>query len=235
MEKSKFLEYFKVFESKGVNLEELYPKLLTYVKLLQEWNEKINLTSIIEDEDIFIKHFYDSLLPSLYFDTNDRLLADIGSGAGFPGAVLALAYPSLKVTLIDATQKKFLFLNELKDTLQIENLSFYVGRVELIKDLRTHFDYVISRGFASTRIQIEVGTPLLKRNGLNIAMKSLKAEQEDTEAKPTMKKMYVSFVEKHKDYLPISGDLRATYIYKKDKDTANKYPRAWSLIISKSL
>lgn len=235
MEKSKYLELFKVFKDNGVDIDSLYDKLLLYAKLLKEWNEKINLTSIVEEDEVFIKHFYDSLIPTLYMNLYNKKLVDIGSGAGFPGAVIALAYPNVEVTLVDATKKKFLFLEEIKEKLGISNLSFYVQRVELIKDKREYFDFCIARGFASTRIQIEVGTPLVRKGGEIVAMKSLKAEEDDTEAKKTMKKMFVSFKEKHKDMLPEVDQVRATYIYKKNKETPRRYPRAWSLITTKSL
>ncbi|MBQ2070188.1 MAG: 16S rRNA (guanine(527)-N(7))-methyltransferase RsmG, partial [Bacilli bacterium] len=99
-------------------------KLRTYAALLKEWNEKINLTSIVEEDDVAEKHFLDSLLPAKSFDFSNRKVADVGSGAGFPGAVIAIAFPSAKVTLIDATKKKFAFLQTVKDELQLENLEF---------------------------------------------------------------------------------------------------------------
>lgn len=235
MEKSEYLKMFEIFKSKGVDIDSLYDKLFLYASLLKEWNEKINLTSITEVNDVFVKHFYDSLLPTLYMDLDGKKLVDIGSGAGFPGAVIALAYPKCDVTLVDATKKKFLFLEEIKNKLGINNLSFYVQRVELIKDKREYFDYCIARGFASTRIQIEVGTPLVKVGGEIVAMKSIKAEEEDSEAAKTKKKMFVNFKEKHKDILPITLDIRATYFYKKYRVTPRYYPRAWSLISTKSL
>ena len=135
--------------------------LRRYCALLQEWNEKMNLTSITEEHEVIEKHFYDSLLVAKTLSFDGRKVADVGSGAGFPGAVIALAFPKAKVTLIDATRKKFAFLQAVKDELHLDNLEFLVGRVEDLKDHRESFDVVISRGFAALRVFAEVGTPLL--------------------------------------------------------------------------
>ncbi|MCI5940612.1 16S rRNA (guanine(527)-N(7))-methyltransferase RsmG, partial [bacterium] len=150
-------ELKKAFEGTQVVIgDELISLLRTYAALLAEWNEKMNLTAITEEPIVIEKHFMDSLLIAKDFVFAGKKIADIGSGAGFPGVVLALAFPSCHVTLIDATKKKFLFLQELKEKLGIGNIAFHVGRVEDMKAERDTFDIVTARGFAAMNIFLEV-------------------------------------------------------------------------------
>ena len=209
--------------------DEQIAKLHCYAELLREWNEKMNLTSIVMEEEVIEKHFYDSLLVGKGFSFNNRKVADVGSGAGFPGAVIALAYPSASVALIDATKKKFLFLEEIKRELDLKNMSFLQGRVEDLKDYRESFDAVISRGFAALRVFAEVGTPLLYVTGTLIAMKGPNAQQELDEAQGIISKLHLRLRSTQQDELP-SHDKRITYFFAKDDHTAKKYPRRWDEI-----
>ena len=204
-------------------------RLKKYCVLLQEWNEKINLTSIVDEEGVVEKHFLDSLLPAKSFDFSNRKVADVGSGAGFPGAVIAIAFPSAKVTLIDATKKKFAFLQTVKDELQLENLEFLVGRVEDLSAYRESFDVVISRGFAALRVFAEVGTPLVYVTGTLIAMKGPSAEEELEEAKNILGKLHLRLRSSQRDELPTAG-VRITYFFAKDARTSNRFPRRWDEI-----
>ena len=116
-----------VLSGEGINLSEVFfPKLKVYAELLSEWNEKMNLTAITDPETVYEKHFLDCLLLLKNRDLNNKEICDLGSGAGFPGMLLALAVPSAKITLVDATRKKFLFLEEVPKALQIPNVEFHI-------------------------------------------------------------------------------------------------------------
>lgn len=221
------VEYCKGF---GLVLDErVISGLRKYCALLQEWNQKMNLTSIVEEGQVIEKHFLDSLLVAKSYRFDGRKVADVGSGAGFPGAVIALAFPKAKVTLIDATKKKFAFLETLKKELQLDNLSFLCDRVEELTAYRESFDAVISRGFASLRVFAEVGTPLLYVTGTLIAMKGRSAEEELEDAANIIAKLHLRLRSTEEGELP-SGDKRINYFFAKDDHTSKKYPRRWDEI-----
>ena len=209
--------------------EEQIEAFRRYAALLKEWNEKMNLTSIVEEEAVIEKHFYDSLLAGKSLSLKNRKIADVGSGAGFPGLALAIAYPSAKVTLIDATKKKFVFLEEVKNQLHLENVSFLLGRVEDLHAYRESFDVVISRGFASLRVFAEVGAPLVYITGTLIAMKGPNVDEEIAEAKNILSKLSLRLKTRQEDTLP-SGDGRVTLYYAKDAATPKRFPRRWDEI-----
>ena len=230
------LEEFRLaLQAKGLSLNaEKLAKFKEYARLLKEWNEKINLTSIVEEEEVIEKHFLDSALPFLGFDLKGKKVLDIGSGAGFPGMVIALLFDEAEVHLLDATKKKFLFLEEVQKTLQIPNVFFEIGRVEERKDLRESFDFVTARGFAATRVFLEVGAPLCKVKGTLLAMKSRRGEEEYAEARPAMKKLGL-ILEDIKSYELPSGEVRNNYRFGKAKPTDPRYPRDWATIMRKPL
>ena len=210
-------------------------KLRTYAALLKEWNEKINLTSIVEEDDVAEKHFLDSLLPCALTDFSNKKIVDIGSGAGFPGMVIALAFPTSQVTLVDSTQKKFLFLEEVKKTLQIGNVFFKIGRVEDMKAEKQSFDLVTSRGFSSLPTFLEVGAPLCKIDGQLIAMRGSKGKEELKESSNAMEILGLRYERKQATTLPSNGDIRLNYLLRKYKPTSSKYPREWAKIIKHPL
>lgn len=230
------IEEFRLhLQAKGLSLTaDKLAKLKEYARLLKEWNEKMNLTSIVEEEEVIEKHFLDSVLPFLGFDLKGKKILDIGSGAGFPGMVLALLFEEAEVHLLDATKKKFLFLEEVQKTLQIPNVHFEIGRVEEMKNLRDSFDFVTARGFALTRIFLEVAAPLAKRKGTLIAMKSRRGEEEYEEAKPAMKKLGL-VLEDVKSYELPCGEVRNNYRFGKIRPTDPRYPRPWATILKKPL
>ena len=220
----------------GVDLPDLdIDKLRTYAALLKEWNEKINLTSIVEEDDVAEKHFLDSLLPCALTDFSNKIIVDIGSGAGFPGMVIALAFPTSQVTLVDSTQKKFLFLEEVKKTLQIGNVFFKIGRVEDMKAEKQSFDLVTSRGFSSLPTFLEVGAPLCKIDGQLIAMRGSKGKEELKESSNAMEILGLRYERKQATTLPSNGDIRLNYLLRKYKPTSSKYPREWAKIIKHPL
>lgn len=205
-----------------------------YAELLKEWNQKMNLTSIVEFEDVVEKHFYDCIIPAKTLSFHHKKCLDIGSGAGFPGMVFAILYPDMEVTLVDATQKKFLFLEEVKKQLGLTNVLFHVGRVEEMRKHRESYDIVTSRGFAALRILLEVAAPLIKVGGTIIAMKSQRGEEELKEAYGTIVKLKLKEVNLQRATLP-NGDIRLNYLFQKTEKTDGRYPRPWAVIIKKPL
>ncbi len=228
-------EMKKLLEGSEVTVSDaLIESLKTYASLLKEWNEKMNLTAIVDEPLVVEKHFYDSLLIAKNMDFAGKNIADIGSGAGFPGMVIALAFPDAKITLIDSTKKKFLFLEEVKAKLGIKNVFFHAGRVEDMKKERASFDIVTARGFAAMNIFLEVASPLAKKGGILIAMKSLKGEEELVKSKFAIHKLGLAKLSTQKDVLP-DGEIRLNYYFEKKETTPNIYPRPWAEILKKPL
>ena len=219
----------------GIELTEAQLKQFDlYADLLKEWNEKMNLTSITEKEEVIEKHFYDCIIPAKTMSFHGKKLLDIGSGAGFPGMVFAILYPDMQIVLADATQKKFKFLEEVRSRLGLQNVTFHVGRVEEMRKQRESFDIVTSRGFASLRILLEVAAPLIKVSGTIIAMKSQRGEEELKEAYGTIVKLKLKEVNLQRATLP-NGDIRLNYLFQKLEKTDTRYPRPWAVIIKKPL
>jgi 16S rRNA (guanine527-N7)-methyltransferase len=147
---------------------------------LGRWNLKMNLTAINNPLDVAVKHYLDSIIPSVFIKAGDSLL-DIGSGGGFPGIPLKIIMPSLALTMMDATRKKVSFLNHVIRTLQLKNICALHARLEdLIKDENNHqaFDVITCRAFSSLRHFVRESLPLLKPDGMLIALKGREAEDE---------------------------------------------------------
>ena len=167
MNKEEFIE-----ELKKINIElskEKLEKLDKFYNLLVEWNKKINLTRIITEEEVYLKHFYDSLIIAKVVDLNKvDTLCDVGTGAGFPGIVLKIVYPNLKVTLIDAILKRVKYLNEIIKELELENIEATHVRGE---DHKEKYDVVTARAVANIEKLLTYTMHLVKDNGVFIAMK----------------------------------------------------------------
>ena len=149
--------------------EEKLAKLNKFYKLLVEWNSKINLTRIIEEQEVYLKHFYDSLTITKVIDLNKvETLCDVGTGAGFPGIVLKIFYPNLKVTLIDSLEKRIKYLNDVIEKLNLENIKAIHSRGEAYQG---SFDIVTSRAVANIEKLVTYTMHLVKKNGKFIAMK----------------------------------------------------------------
>lgn len=223
-------ELVSYLSEKGVSVSAQQCEALSrYAALLKEWNEKMNLTSIVEEPEVIEKHFLDSALACVDYSYAGRKVIDIGSGAGFPGAVIALLFPTSSVTLLDATKKKFDFLQAVKDELHLDNLNFLAGRVEDMKQQRESFDVAISRGFASLRVFAEVAAPLLYVTGTLVAMKGPNGDAEVEEAKNILRKLSLRLKKKNEFVLP-NGDRRINYYFAKDAATPKRFPRRWDEI-----
>jgi len=161
-------EFIKELEKLNIFLnEDQLLKLDKFYNLLISWNEKINLTRIISKEDVYLKHFYDSLTLIKEVDlTTDLTLCDVGTGAGFPGIVLKIVFPNLKITLIDALQKRINYLNEIIKELELSDIIAIHARSEdYARKNYEKFDIVTARAVANLRILSEICIPMVKVNG----------------------------------------------------------------------
>ena len=201
-------------------------KLNQFYELLISWNQKMNLTRITEKEDVYLKHFYDSLTLSKVIDLNqDLTLCDVGSGAGFPGIVLKICFPNLKITLLDSLQKRVNYLNEIIKELDLKNIEAIHTRAEdYAKQNREKFDIVTARAVANLKILSELCIPMVKVNGLFIAMKA-NIEEEIENSTEILKKLDSKIEKIETFYLPIENSIRNIVMIQKQKPTNNLYPR----------
>lgn len=200
-----------------------------YYKLLVEWNEKVNLTAITEKDDVFLKHFYDSITASFYFSFEDvKSVCDIGAGAGFPSIPLKICYPHLKITIVDSLKKRINFLEQLKETLQLDHVDIIHSRAEDIgqnKKYRENFDVVTARAVARLSVLSEYCLPLCKVDGTFIALKGANSNEELVDAKKAVKTLGGEVVNNNTFSLPIENSERSIIVIKKIKKTAKTYPR----------
>ena len=200
-----------------------------YFELLVEWNEKINLTAITDKEEVYLKHFYDSIAPILQgLIPNETIkLLDIGAGAGFPSLPMKILYPQLDVTIIDSLNKRINFLQLLAQELDLDNVHFYHGRAEDLaqdKNFRAQYDFVTARAVARMQVLSELTIPYLKVGGKLLALKASNAPEELLEAKNALNLLF-SKVEDNLSYVLPNGDPRYITVVEKKKETPNKYPR----------
>ncbi|RKV71505.1 MAG: 16S rRNA (guanine(527)-N(7))-methyltransferase RsmG, partial [Streptococcus sp.] len=200
-----------------------------YFELLVEWNEKINLTAITEKNEVYLKHFYDSIAPVLQglIDNQELKLLDIGAGAGFPSLPMKIIYPQLDVTIIDSLNKRINFLKLLAEELKLDKVHFYHGRAEDLaqdKAFRAQFDLVTARAVARMQVLSELTIPYLKVGGKLLALKASNAPEELDEAKNALNLLF-SKVQDNLSYALPNGDPRFITVVEKKKETPNKYPR----------
>ena len=201
-------------------------KLNKFYELLISWNQKMNLTRITEKEDVYLKHFYDSLTLSKVIDLNqDLTLCDVGSGAGFPGIVLKICFPNLKITLLDSLQKRVNYLNEIIKELDLKDIeAIHTRAEEYAKQNREKFDIVTARAVANLKILSELCIPMVKVNGLFIAMKA-NIEEEIENSTEILKKLDSKIEKIETFYLPIENSIRNIILIEKLKPTNTLYPR----------
>ena len=218
-------------EISDIQLEQLE----IYYNLLIEENKKYNLTAITNKEDVYLKHFYDSITITKIINLNNQSLCDIGTGAGFPGIVLKIIFPNLKVTLLDSTQKKCNFLKLAIDKLNLKDIEVVNDRAEIYsKNVREKYDIVTSRAVAPLKHLLEYSIPLVKVYGYYIAMKSdIKEELIDIER--YYKLLNIKEIDRISFNLPIENSLRTLLKYQKNNITDLKYPRKYNEIKKKNL
>lgn len=227
-------EFKKACLDAGIQLnEEQMSQFETYMNLLVEWNGKMNLTAITQEEEVWEKHFYDSIMPfsNLTFET----MCDIGSGAGFPGIPVKIAFPHVKMTLVEPLQKRCRFLNEVKTQLNLKDLDILNVRAEdLAKEKRECFDVVSARAVAKLSILLELCTPFVKVGKMMVALKGKNGHEELKNAQKAITTLGVELVDE--ETFKIEEDAtRINLYFKKIKHTPNKYPRAYGQIKKKPL
>lgn len=198
-----------------------------YYEILIEWNQKMNLTAITEEEEVYLKHFFDSLTLLKYSGWKEvRTLADIGAGAGFPSLPLKIIYPHLKITIVDSLNKRITFLQNLIKELGLEDVTLKHERAEIFGQSkeRNSFDIVTARAVARLNVLGEFCIPLVKKNGYFIALKGEQGLDEVKESKKAFDTLGITRIDTEEFYLP-NGDKRVVIIAKKGKETPNKYPR----------
>ena len=172
MNKQEFLEELAKL---GINLTtDQIDKLARFYQLSVTWNENINLTTIIKEEEVYLKHFYDSLTLIKVVDLRQPLtILDVGTGAGFPGIVLKIVFPNLKITLLDALTKRINYLNEIIKELDLHDIETVCSRCEeYTKINREKYDLVVARAVSHLKILSEMIIPTVKVKGNFIAMKA---------------------------------------------------------------
>lgn len=221
-----------LIETFEIKEQAVLDSLYIYYEMLYETSKVMNLTTIVELEEAYIKHFYDSLLMSKVVDlTKELMLADIGTGAGFPGLVLKIVYPNLKVTLIEPIGKRCKFLQSVIDRLELKDIYVVNERAEdAVKKYRESFDIVTARAVASLNILSEICVPFVKINGLFIALKGSSYQEEIDNACQAVGKLKVKLTKKVLLELPLKLGERSILVYKKTDNTPNIYPRLYAKI-----
>ena len=205
-------DFINELEKLGISLtNKQLNQLEKFYELLVEWNNKINLTRIIEKEDVYLKHFYDSLTIVRVIDLNKvNTLCDVGTGAGFPGIVLKIVYPNLDIVLVDSLQKRVNYLNEVIKELELNNIKAIHIRGE---DYKETFDVVTSRAVANIEKLTKYTMHLLNKKGVLIALKGNIDEELNDEVKNKLSKKYK--IEKiDKFNLPIENSNRSIVVLK---------------------
>lgn len=202
-----------------------------YFKMLIEVNEHVNLTRITEEDEVYLKHFYDSITPLFTFGAvfkDGATLCDVGAGAGFPSIPLKILKPGLKVTIVDSLQKRLNFLKDLISELGLTDVELVHGRAEDVgqnKLYRERFDIVTARAVARMSVLSEYCLPLVKKDGYFVALKGPKAEDELDDGKKALEVLGGKLIKDEGLTLPTSEEERTLVLVQKVKSTPKKYPR----------
>ena len=230
-------EFIEELKKININItDKQLNQLEKYYQILIEENEKINLTAITKKEDVYLKHYYDSLTLNKIVNLEKiNTMCDIGTGAGFPGIVIKILFPNIKVTLVDSLNKRIEFLKKVINELELENIEAIHSRIEEygIKN-REKFDLVTARAVASLNILLEYSIPLVQINGYFVAMKS-NVEEEIKNIDRAIKELNTQIKDKIEFNLPIEESKRTLIKFIKNNPTNKKYPRKFSIIKQRPL
>lgn len=230
MEENKIKELLKEGSKElGILLNNDQIRLFSiYLKILRDYNQKINITGIKTSQEIIIKHFLDSLTCSLGFNSSKGMnIIDIGTGAGFPGLSLKICYPEINLTLLDSSERAVEFLYQLKHNLQLE-FEILLGRAENFgkkKEYRQKFDLVLARAVAKLNTLVEYAIPFLKIGGIFLAQKGLDIKDELIHAQRAIEILGGRIKEQRRITLPIVHEDKNLIIIEKIKSTPLGYPR----------
>ncbi|MEI5908396.1 16S rRNA (guanine(527)-N(7))-methyltransferase RsmG [Bacillus spongiae] len=223
-------QFQESLSEKGISLSaKQLSKFDKYFELLVEWNNKINLTAITEEKEVYLKHFFDSITASFYVDVKDELhICDVGAGAGFPSIPLKICFPQLHISIVDSLNKRITFLEHLASELQLENVSFYHDRAELFgkkPEHREKYDLVTARAVARMSVLSELCLPLVKVGGTFVAMKGAAAQDELQNGKKAIFLLGGKVRGIHSFNLPEENSERNIVVVTKESSTPKKYPR----------
>lgn len=223
-------EFHSSLAEKGIVLNETQMQQFElYFCELVEWNNKMNLTAITDEEAVYLKHFYDSISAAFFHDfTKPLRLVDVGAGAGFPSIPIKICFPHLNVTIVDSLNKRISFLQHLATTLKLENVSFFHDRAESFakkKEHRENYDLVIARAVARMPVLAELCLPLAKVGGLFLAMKGPEVVNEIADSKKAIATLGGQVVRNESLLLPVEESTRHFVFIEKRKKTPNTYPR----------
>lgn len=218
-----------IFEVEKLGIEvtsEKLEKLEYFYNLLIEWNNKINLTTIVEKEAVYLKHFYDSLTLIKAINLNDKLnLCDVGSGAGFPGIVLKIFFPTLNIVLVDSLNKRVLYLNEIIKKLNLDDIVAIHSRMEDFSKVNSEkFDVITARAVSSLSVLTEISVRAVKLNGHLVFMKA-NCDEEIEAISRILDKLGLILDSTTKFVLPIEESNRTLVSFRKKYKTDSKYPR----------
>lgn len=224
-------EFIQALEKVDIHLnEKQIQQFAKYAELLEQWNQKMNLTAITDRDQVYEKHFYDSIVPFAHMDFNT--LCDVGTGAGFPGVPVQIVWPEKKVTLIEPLQKRCRFLQEVKDQLSLD-VEIVNKRSEDVKEYREYFDVLTSRAVARLTILLELCSPLLKVGGTLVALKGKGAMEELENAQHAMDVLHLELLETKE--VQVDEAIHQNIYFKKTQKTDPKYPRNYGQIKKKPL
>ncbi len=231
------MDFFQELKKLNIDLSlEQSAKFESYYTTLIEVNEVMNLTAITDKEEIYRKHFLDSLEITRALPKSKYSLCDVGSGAGFPSIPLAIVDPKVEVTIIDALHKRIRFLNDLIKKLDLTNVkAFHARAEEYAKEYRESFDVVTARAVARLSILAELCLPLTKVGGLFVAMKGASGDLELQEAEFAIQILGGKIIKKYAFTLPDEEEQRQIIVIEKIMPTPRKYPRAFGKIKEKPL
>ena len=230
-------EFINEVRKLQINIDDdILDKLEKYYNLLIKYNEVMNLTGITEKKQVYLKHFYDSLCISKVIDLNEeQSLCDVGSGAGFPGIVLKIFYPHLKITLLDSLNKRIEFLNIVIKELNLDNIeAIHVRAEEYAQQNREKFDIVTSRAVANLNTLLELSIPMVKINKYFIPLKA-NVDEELENSKNALNKLNSKIIKKERFLLPIENSNRTILKIQKMDKTSKLFPRKYSEIKKKPL
>lgn len=232
----KINEFIKSLKELNIDIsKEQLDKLEQYYQIVIEKNKVMNLTGITEKKDFYLKHFYDSLTIHKIINLNNiETLCDIGSGAGFPGIVIKILFPKIKITLIDSLNKRILFLNDVIEKLKLKEIEAICIRAEdYARENEEKYDLVTARAVASLNILLECSIKLVKKNKYFVAMKG--TNKEEVNIKKIENELKIIKEEEIVFFLPNENSARRLIKFKKIEKTPKKYPRIYSEIKSKPL